>query len=45
MILFLSVALSEESEPTDVMHLQYIMHMLSMDDIEGLPPGGGLCAK
>ena len=25
--------------------LPYVMHMLSSEEIEGLPPGGGLSAK
>lgn len=25
--------------------LQYVMHMLATEDIEGLPPGGGINAK
>lgn len=38
--------IAENADQTsDVMHLHYIMHMLSVDEIEGLPPGGGLYAK
>lgn len=25
--------------------LQYVMHLLAVEDIEGLPPGGGISAK
>ncbi|CAH1791067.1 unnamed protein product [Owenia fusiformis] len=32
------------SEPHDA-DLPYIMHVLDNEEIEGLPPGGGLCAK
>lgn len=34
-----------EDIPHDSGLLQYVMHMLATDDIEGLPPGGGINAK
>jgi len=34
-----------EGIPHDTGLLQYIMHMLATEDIEGLPPGGGINAK
>jgi len=35
----------EQSDPPDAAVLPYIMHLLAIEDIEGLPPGGGLSAK
>jgi len=34
-----------EGIPHDTGLLQYVMHMLATEDIEGLPPGGGINAK
>lgn len=34
-----------QSNPPDATMLQYVMHLLTVEDLEGLPPGGGLCAK
>ena len=34
-----------EGIPHDTGLLQYVMHMLAAEDIEGLPPGGGINAK
>jgi len=31
--------------PPEAAMLQYVMHMLTVEDIDGLPPGGGLNAK
>eukprot|EP00914_Ancora_sagittata_P003527 GHVO01007419.1.p1 GENE.GHVO01007419.1~~GHVO01007419.1.p1 ORF type:complete len:375 (+),score=42.80 GHVO01007419.1:200-1324(+) len=35
----------DHSEPPEAPLLSYIMHLLASREIEGLPPGGGLCAK
>ena len=34
-----------QSEPPDAPLLSYIMHLLAVEEIDGLPPGGGLSAK
>lgn len=34
-----------QSGPPEAAMLQYVMHMLAVEDIEGLPPGGGINAK
>lgn len=34
-----------ESGPPEAAMLQYVMHLLAVEDIDGLPPGGGLNAK
>jgi protein phosphatase 1B len=34
-----------DSQPPETVTMQYIMHLLSVEDIEGLPPGGGIYAK
>jgi len=34
-----------EGIPHDTGLLQYVMHMLATEDIDGLPPGGGINAK
>jgi Protein serine/threonine phosphatase 2C, C-terminal domain len=34
-----------QSGPPEAAMLQYVMHMLACEDIEGLPPGGGINAK
>lgn len=34
----------DEADPGDAV-LPYLMHLLSKEDVEGLPPGGGLSAK
>ena len=34
-----------QSEPPDAAVTPYVMHMLAVEDIDGLPPGGGLSAK
>jgi len=34
-----------QSGPPEAAMLQYVMHMLAVEDIEGLPPGGGIHAK
>lgn len=44
-MLFIAEIAENADQTSDVMHLHYIMHMLSVDEIEGLPPGGGLYAK
>lgn len=35
----------EAADPPDAAVLPYIMHLLAIEDIDGLPPGGGLSAK
>jgi hypothetical protein len=35
----------DHSEPPDAPLLSYVTHLLASQNIEGLPPGGGLCAK
>lgn len=34
-----------QSGPPEAAMLQYVMHLLAVEDIEGLPPGGGINAK
>lgn len=34
-----------QSGPPEAAMLQYVMHLLAVEDIEGLPPGGGISAK
>ncbi len=34
-----------EHTGTDDSGLPYVMHLLTLEEIEGLPPGGGLSAK
>lgn len=34
-----------KSGPPEAALLQYVMHLLAVEDIEGLPPGGGISAK
>lgn len=34
-----------QSGPPEAAMLQYVMHMLAVEDIDGLPPGGGINAK
>jgi protein phosphatase 1B len=34
-----------DSQPPETATMQYIMHLLAVEEIEGLPPGGGICAK
>jgi len=34
-----------QSSAPDATMLQYVMHLLAVEDIEGLPPGGGIYAK
>jgi len=34
-----------EGIPHDTGLLQYVMHMLATEDMDGLPPGGGINAK
>lgn len=36
--------ITQSGQPEAAM-LQYVMHMLAVEDIEGLPPGGGINAK
>lgn len=34
-----------DSQAAETTTMQYIMHLLAVEDIDGLPPGGGICAK
>jgi len=34
-----------QTGPPETAMLQYVMHLLAVEDIEGLPPGGGINAK
>ena len=34
-----------QTGPPEAAMLQYVMHLLAVEDIEGLPPGGGINAK
>lgn len=34
-----------QSNAPDASMLQYVMHLLAAEDLEGLPPGGGIYAK
>lgn len=34
-----------QNGPPEASMLQYVMHMLAVEDIDGLPPGGGINAK
>lgn len=34
-----------QAGPPEAAMLQYVMHLLAVEDIEGLPPGGGINAK
>lgn len=34
-----------QAVPPEAAMIQYVMHMLANEDIEGLPPGGGISAK
>ncbi|ESO00112.1 hypothetical protein HELRODRAFT_185799 [Helobdella robusta] len=34
-----------QNSPPEATMLQYVMHLLAIEDIEGLPPGGGINAK
>ena len=43
--MFCAVAVLQDSSDPGVVDLYYTMHCLSSEDIEGLPPGGGLPAK
>ena len=41
---YCTVDIFESAEASDIV-LPYIMHRLSEEEIDGLPPGGGLFAK
>ncbi len=41
----LSTEVLEAADPPDAAVLPYIMHLLALEDIPGLPPGGGLSSK
>lgn len=48
MVLWLLIVAAVEiiqSSAPDATMLQYVMHLLAVEDIEGLPPGGGIYAK
>ena len=34
-----------QTVPQEAAVMQYVMHLLAAEDIEGLPPGGGINAK
>ena len=42
--MFVVSEILDQADPGDAI-LPYVMHLLANEDIEGLPPGGGLSSK